>query len=54
MRVKMNGGWYPYDGMERPKLTKLKEKLATFIGRVNCIFMYLLPFLKCNRHFLLL
>ena len=38
MREKMDGGWYSYDGMERPKLTKLKEKLATFIGRVNCIF----------------
>ena len=41
MRVKMEGGWYSYDGMERPKLTKLKEKLATFIGRVNCIFYVL-------------
>ena len=33
MRVKYNGLWYSYDGMERPKLNKLEDKEINFIGR---------------------
>ena len=36
-RVKMDSGWYSYDGMERPKLKKLKDQSEKFIGRINCI-----------------
>ena len=37
----MESGWYFYDGMERPKLKKLKDLSEKFIGRINCI-VYLL------------
>ena len=48
MRVKYNGLWYSYDGMERPKLNKLEDKEINFIGRVNNIIYFLTKITKNN------
>ena len=48
MRVKYNGLWYSYDGMERPKLNKLEDKEVNFIGRVNNIIYFLTKITKKN------
>ena len=37
MRVKIENIWYAYDGMERPKLTRLMGKDVNFTGRIDTV-----------------
>ena len=37
LKVRTENIWYAYDGMERPKLTRLLSKEVKFIGRINTL-----------------
>lgn len=41
MRVKLDDGWYTYDGMEISKLNKVNDKIMKILGRINCIIYVL-------------